>query len=43
MGYDYSSVERTDPMLDSVSDSYSEAEILVGDSRHSFCSAYTVY
>ena len=36
MGCDCSSVKRTDSVLDSVSDSYSEAEeISVGDSRHS--------
>ena len=41
---DCTCAKRTDPMLDSVSDSYSEdEEISVGDSRHSSCPAYTVY
>ena len=36
VGSDYSCIERTDPVLDSVSDPYSEVEeILVGDSRPS--------
>ena len=44
MGHDCSSVKRTDPALDSVSDSYSKVEeISVGDSRYSSCSAYTIY
>ena len=36
-------VERADPALDSASDSYSEEEISVGDSRPSSRPAYTVY
>ena len=44
MDCDCSCAERTDLALDSVSDPYSEVEeILVGDSRHSSCSVYTVY
>ena len=44
MGYNCSCAEKTDPVLDSVSDLYSEAEeISVGDSGHSSCPAYTVY
>ena len=35
--------ERTDPALDLASDSYSDSEISVGDSRPSSCSTYTVY
>ena len=35
--------ERTDPVLDLASDSYSELEISVGDSGFSFCPTYTVY
>ena len=35
--------ERTDPALNSTSDSYSELEISVGDSRPSSCPTYTVY
>ena len=35
--------ERTDPVLDSASDSYSELEISVGDSGPSSCPTYTVY
>ena len=35
--------ERTDPMLDSVSDLYSDSEISVDDSRPFSCPAYTVY
>ena len=35
--------ERTDPVLDLASDSYSELEISVGDSGPSFCPTYTVY
>jgi len=36
-------VERTDPALDSASDSYSKEEISVGDSKHSSCPTYTIY
>ena len=44
MGHNYSSIKRTNPVLDSVSDSYSKTEeISVGDSKHSSCSAYTIY
>ena len=44
-GVDYDDwwAERADPVLDSASDSYSELEISVGDSRPSSCPAYTVY
>ena len=44
MGCDFSCAERTDSVLDSVSDLYSEVEeISAGDSGHSSCPAYTVY
>ena len=44
VGNNWSCVKRTDPVLDSVSNLYSETEeILVGDSRYSSCPAYTVY
>ena len=42
-GGDCSWAKRTDPVLDSVSDSYFIYEISVGDSRPSSCPAYTVY
>ena len=35
--------ERTDPVLDLASDSYSKLEISVGDSGPSSCSTYTIY
>ena len=35
--------ERTDPVLDSASDLYSDSEISVGDSRPSSCPTYTIY
>ena len=35
--------ERTNPMLDSAFDSYSDSEISIGDSELSSCSIYTVY
>ena len=35
--------KRTNPALDSASDSYSDSEISVGDSRSSSCPTYTVY
>ena len=42
MGSDCSCVERTDPVLDLVSNLDSEAEeILISDSKPSSCSAYT--
>ena len=44
MGYDCICAERTDPALDSVSNSYSKAEkISVSDSKPSSCPAYTFY
>ena len=43
VGDDWFCIERTDPALDSASNSYFEEEILVGDSRYSSCPAYTVY
>ena len=44
VGCDCSYTERTDPVLDSVSDLFSKAEeISVDDSRPSSCPAYTVY
>ena len=42
-GDDCSWAKRTNPTLDSFSDSYSVHEISVGDSRPSSCPAYTVY
>ena len=35
--------KRTNPMLDSASDSYSDSEISVGDSGPSSYSIYTIY
>ena len=35
--------ERTDPVLDSASDLYSDSKISVGDSGLSSCPTYTVY
>ena len=40
---DYSWAERTNSALDSVSDSYSDDKISIGNSRHSSYSAYTIY
>ena len=40
---DCSWAKRTNPVLDLVSDWYSELEISVGDSGPSSCSTYTVY
>jgi len=37
------SAKRTDPVLDSASDSYSDSEISVGDSGLSSCPTYTIY
>ena len=34
---------RVEPVLVSLSNSYSKDKISVGDSRHSFCPTYTVY
>ena len=42
MGCD-SWAERTDLVLDSVSNLYSKLKILVDDSGHSSCSTYTIY
>ena len=42
-GSDCSWAERTDPILDLVSDLYSVHKISVGGSRLSSCPTYTVY
>ena len=42
-GGDCSWAERTDPVLNSVSNPYSVCEISVGDSKPSSCPAYTIY
>jgi len=43
VGGDDWGAERTDPVLDSASNSYSDSEISVGDSGPSSCYTYTVY